>query len=178
MTHEHSHPDTAPADIDADIDVDGEIDTGSDIDAGTDTLPCPGRRAMLGCALALSVAQFLGISEAEAATAGKWTSAGAPSAFAAGKPKYMKVASGRVPVFITKLSATSFQVLLAVCTHETQTVALAPGHVSYAFKCPKHGAKFDKTGKVLARQEAKRNLVKLPAKVVNNKVLINVAGFI
>ena len=162
MTHDDSHP---AADA-------------TEIDDGADTLPCPGRRAMLGCALALSVAQFLGISEAEAATAAKWTSAGAPSLYAIGKPKFLKVASGRVPVFITKLSATSFQVLLAVCTHETQTVNVAPGHVGYAFKCPKHSAKFDKTGKVLAGQKAKRNLVKLPAKIANNKLVINVAGFV
>ena len=164
MTHDDSHPDT---------------DThAADSDAATEQLPCPGRRAMLGCALALSVSQFLGIPEAEAAVAGQWTSAGAPSTFVVGKPKFLKVASGRVTVIVTKLSATSFQALLAVCTHEVHTVNLAPGHTNYAFKCPKHGAKFEKTGKVLANQEAKRALVKLPAKISKGKVVINVAGFV
>lgn len=164
MTNEDSHPAPHPTDIDA--------------DDAADSLPCPGRRAMLGCALALSVAQFIEIPEAEAAVSGQWTSAGPPSSFVIGTPKFLKVASGRVPVFVTKLSATSFQALLALCTHDVRTVNVSPGHVNYAFKCPKHGAKFDKTGKVLPNQEAKRNLVKLPVKVANNKVVINVAGFV
>ena len=147
-------------------------------DCGEEQLPCPGRRAMLGCALALTVAQFLGTSEAEAATAGQWTNAGATATFATGKPKLVKLVHGQAPVFITKLSATSFQCLYAVCTHEVHTVNLAPGHPDYAFKCPKHGAKFAKNGKVLRNQEAKRALVKLPVKIVKGKVMVNVAGFV
>jgi len=147
-------------------------------DCGEEHLPCPGRRAMLGCALALSVAQFLGTSEAEAATAGQWTNAGAATTFATGKPKLVKLLRGQAPVFITKLSATSFQCLYAVCTHEVHTVDVAPGHPNYAFKCPKHGAKFAKDGKVLANQRAKRALVKLPVKLVKGKVMVNVAGFV
>ncbi|MBK6659913.1 MAG: Rieske (2Fe-2S) protein [Proteobacteria bacterium] len=165
MTHDESRFDT-----DADS-------TAVEVEADPAALPCPGRRAMLGCALALSVTQLLGISEAEAAT-GQCTSAGAPSGFAIGKPKLLKLASGRAPVFITKLAATSFQALYAVCTHEVHTVGVAPGHTNYAFRCPKHGAKFDKTGKVLANQKAKRALVKLPVKIVKNKVMVNVAGFV
>ena len=145
---------------------------------GEEQLPCPGRRAMLGCALALTVAQFLGTSTAQAATAGQWTSAGAPTTFALGKPKLVKLIHGQAPVFITKLSATSWQALYAVCTHEVHTVDVAPGHPNYAFRCPKHGAKFAKDGKVLAGQRAKRALVKLPVKLVKGKVIVNVAGFV
>jgi Rieske Fe-S protein len=150
----------------------------SPADCAEEQLPCPGRRAMLGCALAVTAAQFFGISEAAAATAGQWTSAGAPSTFTTGTPKLVKLVSGKAPVFVTKLSATSWQVLYAVCTHEARSINLAPGHPNYAFRCPRHGAKFAKDGKVLANQEAKRALVKLPAKVVKNKVMVNVAGFI
>ena len=153
-------------------------DAGLDQDSAASDLPCPGRRAMLGCALALTVAQFLGVPEAEAASAGQWTSAGAPASFATGKPKLVKLVRGQAPVFITKLSATGFQALYAVCTHEVHTVDVAPGHPNYAFKCPKHGAKFAKDGKVLANQRAKRALVKLPVKVVKGKVMVNVAGFV
>lgn len=147
-------------------------------DCGEEQLPCPGRRAMLGCALALTVAQFLGTSEAEAATGGLWTDAGAPSAYAIGKPVLVKLMRGKAPVFITKLSSTSFQALYAVCTHEVHTVDVAPGHTNYAFKCPKHGAKFAKDGQVLANQRAKRALVKLPIKIFRGKVVVNVAGFV
>ena len=150
----------------------------SPADCAEEQLPCPARRAMLGCAVAVTVAQFFGISEATAATSGQWTSAGAPSTFATGKPKLVKLVGGKAPVFVTKLSATRWQVLYAVCTHEARSINLAPGHSDYAFRCPRHGAKFAKDGKVLARQEAKRALVKLPAKVVKNKVMVNVAGFI
>ena len=139
---------------------------------------CPARRSMLGCALALGAAQFLGVSNAEAATTGKWTSAGAVTTFATGKPKLVKLVSGRAPVFITKLSATSWQCLYAVCTHESVGLNLAPSHPNYAFRCPSHGAKFAKDGKVLANQRAKRALLKLPAKVVKGKLMVNVAGFV
>ena len=146
---------------------------------GIEHAPCPGRRALLGCAVALTMAQFLGMSEAEAAVAGKWTSAGAPAAFAVGKTVKVKLVQGRVPVFLTKLSATSWQCLAAFCTHESvPRVELAPGHTNYAFKCSKHGAKFAKDGKVLANQKAPRNLYKLPVKIDKGKVMVNVAGFV
>ena len=160
-------------------DADGHhcADTGP-TDGGEEQLPCPGRRALLGCALAVTVAQFLGSSEAEAASSGLWTSAGAPASFVTGKPKLVKLVHGKAPVFITKLSATRWQCLYAVCTHEANAVALAPGHPTYAFRCPRHGAKFAKDGKVLANQPAKRALVKLPIKLVKGKVMVNVAGFV
>lgn len=139
--------------------------------------PCPARRTMLGCALALGVTQFLGAADAAAATAGKWTSAGALSTFAIGKPKLVKLVGGQAPVFITKLSATSWQCLFAVCTHEVYRLNLAPGHPNYAFHCPNHGAKFTKTGQVFDGP-AERALFKLPVRITKGKVMVNVAGFV
>lgn len=138
---------------------------------------CPARRAMLGCALALTVAQFLGESSADAATTGRWTSAGAIKAFSTGKPKLINLVGGQAPVFITKLSATSWQCLYAVCTHDAVRLKPAPSHPSYAFRCPQHGARFTKDGKVV-RGPAQRALLKLPVKIVNGKVMVNVAGFV
>lgn len=85
-------------------------------------LPCRGRRALLGCAMALGMAQLLGTAEA----AGQWTSAGAPASFATGKPTLVRLIHGQAPVFITKLSATSWQCLYAVCTHDVNELDLAP----------------------------------------------------
>ncbi len=150
----------------------------SQLEDHSELAPCPGRRAMLGCALALSAAQFFGASSAAAATTGKWTSAGAITSFVTGKPKLVKLVSGRAPVFVTKLSATSWQCLYAVCTHDSVELDLAPSHPNYAFRCHRHGAKFAKDGKVLAHQRAKRALLKLPTKVVNGKLMVNVAGFV
>ena len=138
---------------------------------------CPARRSMLGCALALTVAQFLGESSAEAATSGKWTSAGAIKAFSSGKPKLINLVGGQAPVYITKLSATRWQCLYAVCSHEVFALALAPSHPNYAFRCENHGAKFAKDGKVV-KGPARRALLKLPVKIVNGKVMVNVAGFV
>lgn len=138
---------------------------------------CPARRSMLGCALALTVAQFLGESSAEAATSGNWTSAGAIKAFSSGKPKLVNLVGGQAPVFITKLSATSWQCLYAVCTHASVALNLAPSHPTYAFQCPNHGARFANNGKVV-RGPATHPLLKLPVKIVNGKVMVNLAGFV
>jgi nitrite reductase/ring-hydroxylating ferredoxin subunit len=162
MSHEHAHPSSDNTRLKHD----------------PEPAICPARRAMLGCALALSAAQFFGKSSAEAATTGKWTSAGAITGFATGKPQLVKLVSGRAPVFITKLSATRWLCLYAVCTHESVALKLTPGHPNYAFRCPRHGAKFAKDGKVLANQRAKRVLLKLPTKVVQDKLMVNVAGFV
>ena len=139
---------------------------------------CAGRRGILGCALALTAAQFLGATDAAAATTGKFISAGAITAFKTGKPALVKLMGGRVPVFITKLSANSWQALYAVCTHESVALNLAPSHPNYAFICPNHDAEFTKAGRVLANQPAKRSLLKLPVKVVTGKVMVNVARFV
>ena len=138
---------------------------------------CPARRAMLGCALALTVAQFLGESSADAATTGRWTSAGAIKAFSTGKPKLINLVGGQAPVFITKLSATSWQCLYAVCTHASVALNLAPSHPTYAFQCPNHGARFANNGKVV-RGPATHPLLKLPVKIVNGKVMVNLTGFV
>ena len=138
---------------------------------------CPARRSMLGCALALTVAQFLGESSAEAATSGNWTSAGAIKAFSSGKPKLVNLVGGQAPVFITKLSATSWQCLYAVCTHNLVALNLAPSHPTYAFECPNHLARFANNGKVV-KGPATRALLKLPVKIVNGKVMVNLTGFV
>lgn len=139
--------------------------------------PCPARRSMLGCALALGVTQILGAFEADAATTGQWTSAGAVATFVIGKPKLVKLMGGKAPVFITKLSATKLQCLYAVCTHESQRLELAPSHPTYAFHCPRHGAKFAKTGQVVSGPPD-IPLFKLPIKIVKGNVMINVAGLV
>jgi Rieske Fe-S protein len=144
---------------------------------GVEQAPCPGRRAMLGCAVALTVAQFLGTSEAEAAVAGQWTGAGAPTAFKVGKPVLVKLVHSKVPVFITRLSTTKWQCLYAVCTHAVNTLDLAPSHPNYAFHCSRHGAKFTKDGAVF-QGPARRALVKLPIKIAKGAVVVNVAGFV
>ena len=71
MSHDHAQPSTDHSQPEHDL----------------EQPTCPARRSMLGCALALGAAQFLGVSNAEAATTGKWTSAGAITTFATGKPK-------------------------------------------------------------------------------------------
>ena len=72
------------------------------------------------------------------------------------------------------------QVALLILARRVRRRAVAPGGEFYVADGYGNSrvVKFAKDGKVLANQEAKRALVKLPVKVVKNKVMVNVAGFI
>ena len=53
------------------------------------------------------------------------------------------------PVALVRVSATSFLVLSRVCPHQGSTV----NATSTGFKCPNHGATFDKSGTWVSGQQ-------------------------
>lgn len=131
---------------------------------------CAGRRAALGCALAFGVASVLG-ERAEAATA-KYYPAGTVNSYVLNKPKLVKFLGGQAAVYVTKVSATGWQCLWAGCTHENCLVSWQANHAQ--FYCPCHGARFSRTGKV-THGPARQAMYKLPLKVSNGKVLVDLA---
>lgn len=108
---------------------------------------CPGRRAVLGCALALGLGPLVG-SPAQAATAPKWYSAGLVKTYLTNKPTLVKLLHGQAAFFVIKKSATNLQCIWAGCTHEGVLLEWKSNHPNY-FHCPSHGAKFTLTGAVI-----------------------------
>ena len=104
-----------------------------------------------------------------------WTSLGQAAQFVKGHPQRTALASGAV-LYVTRLTADTFSVVSAKCTHRGCEVGWHPD--TKQLLCPCHGAAFESSGKNIhgtRRQpdEALPALASLPAVQKKGQVLAN-----